>query len=134
MGANVRRRAGINSVNVPSTRARGFAAEKRVLKYLENKDLAFVEKNYFSDFGEIDLIMRDGEYLVFIEVRKRKRTNNGFSIETVNRAKQLKIIRTATHYLQSNNLYDKIHCRFDVVGLDLVNGVEQITWVKAAFE
>lgn len=80
--------------------------------------------------GEIDLIMKDGEELVFVEVRYRHRNTHGISAETVTYTKQKRLLRTAKAYLQKRNLFDKIPCRFDVIAID----GQQTRWIKNAFQ
>jgi len=109
----------------------GLLGESEAQEYLKSHGLTFVEKNYKIKAGEIDLIMEDGEHLVFVEVRLRGNADHGSSIETVTPTKQQRIIRTAKHYLQATQQYDKVPCRFDVVGID---AHQKITWIKDAFQ
>ena len=67
--------------------------------YLKKKGYRILEANFRCRFGEIDLIARDGAYLVFIEVKYRSSLKDGDSLEAVNRGKQRKIIRVAEYYL-----------------------------------
>lgn len=80
--------------------------------------------------GEIDLIMKDKELLVFVEVRYRHDPDYGHGIETITRTKINRIIRTAEFYLQQKNLNNKVFCRFDVIG---INAAKKILWLKDAF-
>lgn len=84
--------------------------------------------------GEIDLIMIDSSFLVFVEVRFRTSNEYGNPLETVTRAKQRKIIRTASHYLLSKFNSHDIACRFDVVAVTQQEN-EQLSfnWIKSAF-
>jgi putative endonuclease len=109
----------------------GFAAEEHARKYLGEQGLTWLESNYRCRLGEIDLIMRDKEYLVFVEVRARTSKAYGGAVESVTQSKRQKLLRTATLYLQTKKLYDKQPCRFDVLSLDGV--LPQITWIKNAF-
>ncbi len=80
--------------------------------------------------GEIDLIMRDQDTLVFVEVRARSSSNWGGALGSINASKQKKISKTAEHYLQTYfraSAYPP--CRFDVIA---IKG-EQLEWFKAAF-
>lgn len=110
---------------------KGRQAEKVAQAYLEARQLYLIDRNYSCRYGEIDLIMQDKKILVFIEVRSRQTSAYGSSIETVDPHKQSRIIRSASHYLQSKHLYDQVDCRFDVVGL---NKVGNIVWIKDAFQ
>lgn len=84
--------------------------------YLEQSGYEILECNYRCKSGEIDLIAREGEYLVFCEVKYRKYGDKGNPFEAVNRKKQRTIIRCAQWYMLEHNLKD-IPCRFDVIGI-----------------
>ena len=109
----------------------GFAAEEYARNYLSAHGLTWVMSNYRCRLGEIDLIMRDKEYLVFIEVRSRASNAYGGAVQSVTHSKRQKLIRTATLYLQTKKLYDTQPSRFDVVSLE--GTPPQITWIKNAF-
>ncbi len=113
----------------------GLAAEQQAQEYLEKRGLTAEEKNYSyyargKKQGEIDLIMHDKDCIVFVEVKKRKQTDHGQSLEMISQSKQSRLRRTALHYLQEKQLLDKMPCRFDVIGIDGDN----ITWVANAIE
>lgn len=115
---------------------RGQLSEQYAQQYLEQHGLTLVEKNYHFELGshirgEIDLIMRDKDYLVFVEVRFRLKDTFGNSLETINRKKQRTLIRAASYYLTENNLYDKVACRFDCIG---INQQQEIIWIIDAFQ
>ncbi len=107
----------------------GQDAEKRAESFLKGKGLLFVDKNVRFPFGEIDLIMKDGDTLVFTEVRFRKTAQFGLAVETVSRQKQKKLYRAANAYLQKNRQLGDMPCRFDVVAL---TGVA-CEWIQNAF-
>ena len=119
------------SSTIANTQTVGQLFENQARIYLENHGLTFVTKNFRCSLGEIDLIMKDLDYLVFIEVRFRKNFYYGDSIETISTSKQHRLIRTALFYLQKNKLMDKVNCRFDVLGM---NNEKEFVWVKNAFE
>lgn len=106
----------------------GTYYETAAAYYLEQSGYEIVEKNYRCKLGEIDLIARDGEYLVFCEVKFRTTKTKGSPLEAVNRKKQQTIIRCAQWYLMEHQLQE-IPCRFDVVGID----GKQICLLKNAF-
>ena len=106
----------------------GAQAEQQAAQYLRQQGLKPVAQNYRSRFGEIDLIMRDGATLVFIEVRLRRNANFGGAAASIDARKQQRIIRTAQQYLA--NLAHIPPCRFDAVLMD-DSGVE---WLRNAFE
>ena len=109
----------------------GYVAEEQARHYLCEQGLTWIASNFSCKLGVIDLIMRDGAYLVFIEVRQRSAKSHGSALESVTRSKQQKLIKTALYYLQVNRLLDKQACRFDVLSLD--GAPLQIAWVKNAF-
>lgn len=107
----------------------GEQAEQRACVFLQKQKLVLLERNYQCLFGEIDLIMRDGNTVVFVEVRRRSHLQYANPIESVTVTKQKKIIKSATHYLQKRRWFDKVHCRFDIVGITH----DQLEWIKDAF-
>lgn len=113
------------------TQQAGQLAEKKALAYLINKGLKLVTQNYRCRLGEIDLIMRDGAYLVIIEVRQRSQTDYGGGIGSITSAKQKKIMRATSHYLMTYNQQDRFPIRFDVLSIDGLN--DEITWIDNAF-
>ncbi|HVY53662.1 MAG TPA: YraN family protein [Gammaproteobacteria bacterium] len=111
-------------------RFKGQAAEADACHYLTTQGLTLLEKNYRRACGEIDLIMQDKDIVVFVEVRMRQYNYFGSPIESVGRAKQLKLIKTAELYLQQKKLLYKVNFRFDIIGLNASN---QIEWLRNAF-
>ncbi len=109
----------------------GLAAEKLAATFLANQGLNLVAQNYHCRFGEIDLIMRDANTLVFIEVRLRSNKQFGSAAASITPQKQQKLMLTAQHYLQQNP--QKNACRFDVLLMDKVE-LSAITWLKNALE
>ena len=124
------------------TKKIGNQIEVLVCDYLQQQRLKLIARNYKCRLGEIDLIMHDQAILVFIEVRYRQHQNFGSSLESVNLIKRNKIIKTAEYYLLSHQLFEKMACRFDVVGVKpsiekLANisklDPAQVEWIKNAF-
>lgn len=111
-------------------RALGSIWEEQVCTFLKREGCEILEKNYRSKRGEIDLIVQDGRYLVFVEVKYRKNSAAGFPEEAVDYRKQLRISRTAQDYLLKKRLPETTPCRFDVVA---VCG-EQIHYIRNAFD
>jgi putative endonuclease len=113
----------------------GSHYETIAAKYLQKKGLTEIVKNYHCKRGEIDLIMKHGSTLVFIEVRFRRKNNFGSAEESITYHKQKKIISTASHFLSQKNLWDT-PCRFDAVTikpkLHPLKGHE-INWIISAF-
>ena len=105
----------------------GIDAERFAEAFLKQHNLALLQRNYRCRFGEIDLIMRDGVVVVFVEVRMRKSPVFGGAAASITRAKQQKLVCTARHYLSS--LKTEPRCRFDAVLLSGYDGHE-IDWIK----
>lgn len=112
-----------------SSRQFGQEKEQHACKYLIKHGLKLLVQNYCCKLGEIDLIMQDRETLVFIEVRYREQNDYGCGLESVTRAKQRKIIRTAQHYLLTSRK-QHLPCRFDVIAC---TKNQKINWIKDAF-
>jgi putative endonuclease len=113
------------------SRNSGDRAEDQALAYLSSQGLTTLERNYRCRQGEIDLIMRDRESLVFVEVRYRGSNGHGSPLESVDRGKQARLLHTARHYLQCHPEHAARACRFDVVGIAGDPG--RIDWVSNAF-
>ncbi len=109
----------------------GLHREEEARAYLTAQGLKWVESNYRCKMGEIDLIMRDGSTLVFVEVRARSGRDFGGALASVSYAKRQKILKTASLYLVVKQLYDKEMVRFDVLSLEGIP--PQISWIKNAF-
>ena len=94
----------------------GRASEDRAVAELRRRGYHILERNFRCALGELDIIARDGDTLVFVEVRARSHGRYGQASETVGPRKQRKLIQLATLYLASRDLaYDE--CRFDVVSI-----------------
>ena len=113
-------------------RKKGNDAEDRAQQYLEHQGLSTLTRNYLCRVGEIDIIMRHRESLVFVEVRYRKRATYGSAAESVTTTKQKKIIRAANHYLTTHNQHN-YPCRFDVLAIT-GEGDGHIEWITDAFQ
>jgi putative endonuclease len=111
----------------------GDQAETAACNYLQQQGLSLVERNYLCKRGEIDLIMRDKQHTVFVEVRYRRNNRFGSSAESVDWRKQAKLLATAEHYLQQHPRAAQGACRFDVVALSTDNGQQTIDWIPDAF-
>ena len=113
------------------TKIIGDLAEERARAYLQQQGMVWVCSNYRCPQGEIDLVMRDLETLVFVEVRFRSHPGYGESVETVVWRKQHRLIKAAWHYLLEINALEKVNARFDVLGL-AADG--EIYWIQNAIE
>ena len=112
----------------------GNKGEDIAVKVLKKKGYRIIERNFNSPgMGEIDIVATDGEYLVFIEVRLRSKTDHGTGAETVDIFKQRKLIKAALMYMKRHNLNEHL-ARFDVVSISGNSEKErQIEIIKNAF-
>ena len=111
---------------------RGAWAEDLVLRYLSASGLTLEARNYRCHRGEIDLVMRDDEVLVFVEVRYRAGDRYGGAAETVDHRKRGRIAAAAAHYLQTHPRSGRGACRFDVVSVS--GSAAAIDWIANAFQ
>ena len=108
----------------PGTSACGAAAAARALAFLQQHGLTLVQQNFSCRWGEIDLILRDQETLVFVEVRQRSSARFGGAAASVSAGKQAKLWRTAEVYLQRIRRIPV--CRFDLIAID----GDQLEWMR----
>ena len=106
---------------------RGAAAEALAARFLAARGLAIVERNYRCRGGEIDLIVRERDTLVFVEVRLRSGQAFGGAAESITSAKRRRLERAARHYLA--RIGREPPCRFDAVLLDSLDS-KRIEWLK----
>ncbi len=114
-----------------STTSVGRGAEERAKAYLEQKGYRTLRQNYRNGPREIDLVMQDGETVVFVEVKARSRTRYGTPAEFVTAAKRRQLTLAAEAYLMEERLLD-VPARFDVVEVYLSSG--EIRQIENAFD
>jgi len=120
--------------NEPSTQNKGKVTEEFAKNYLEQHGLIFIDSNVHCRQGEIDLIMRDDDTFVFVEVKYRKNNHFGGAISAVSQSKQQKIKHCVAFFLHKANLNEyNTPCRFDVIALEGNINQPEITWLKNAF-
>ena len=113
---------------------KGLRFEDQARKYLQAQGLLLLQSNYHCRFGEIDLIMRDGDTLCFIEVKFRKSLFFGGAAAALSRPKQRKIIKTALFYISAHKHLANQAIRFDALLIQhQPNGSNQINWIQNAF-
>jgi putative endonuclease len=115
-------------------RSSGERWETRALRELEGAGLRLIERNWHCRLGEIDLIMRDGEALVFVEVRYRDAADSGSALDSIGAAKRTKLVRAAQLYLAQRPASAQRPCRFDVVAFDGNDGEVRCEWLRNAFD
>jgi len=112
----------------------GYIGEDLAIDYLEKRGYKIVERNFKCRFGEIDLIARIENRLVFVEVKLKKGEKYCKPIEAVDYAKQKKVIKSSLFYVQKYRI-DNLDVQFDVVGIELEQGkTPNIIHIENAFE
>ena len=113
---------------------RGRWAEALALEHLLEQGLTLRAQNYHARCGEVDLIMQDGDTIVFFEVRYRADNSYLDALETIDARKCARIIKTSLHYLQKHSDASKKTCRFDVMIILGPADNPVIRWIKNAFQ
>lgn len=123
----------------------GQWAEQTALLFLQSQQYQYVNKNYHSRFGEIDLIVKRGNELLFVEVKARSAGSYAEACEVISYSQQRKIIKTAQFFLQRYPNYYNFDCRFDVICFDFPQKLAKTVqpdfsklqydqqWIKHAF-
>lgn len=123
----------------------GQWAEQTALKFLQQQQYEWVASNYHSRCGEVDLIVKRGQDLIFVEVKARTAGSYAQACEVVSYGKQRKIIKAAMRFLQRYPSYQDFYCRFDVICFDfpqkIAKTVQQdfsklhydLQWIENAF-
>ena len=112
----------------------GNFGEQLALKKIKRLGYKKIIRNYRCPLGEVDLIARDGDTLVFIEIKTRRGKSIGYAKEAVDARKRRQLSKAALAYMKSNDCCDA-KARFDVVAINLKgNSAPQIEVVKNAFE
>lgn len=96
----------------------GQLGEKLACDFLKKKGYQIVDQNYRTRGGEIDIVAKDGDTLVFVEVKTRTSAAFGYPEEAIDERKQHKLAMTAEYYLAAHHLYDKDY-RIDAVGIEM---------------
>jgi putative endonuclease len=112
--------------------ALGRLGEDLAVAELERRGYAILTRRYRTRHGEIDIVARDGETIVFVEVKVKETAEFGTAAEAVTLRKQRRIVSMAVDYLARNRLAGR-PCRFDVVAINGVGAGAQLTVYKGAF-
>jgi putative endonuclease len=114
-------------------KALGSEGEALAVEFLRKKGYKIVKKNYRTPIGEIDIIAKDGDTIVFLEVKTRTTESFGFPFEAVTDHKRRKIKNVALLFLKS--LKEEVPARFDVLSISSAgNREKEILHIKDAFE
>ena len=106
----------------------GHRAEALACDFLQRQGLSLIEKNWRSRFGEIDLVLREGETIVFVEVRLRSNSRFGSPGESIHGRKRARLLAAARQYLSR---HPRAICRFDAVLLKRLDPPD-FEWIRDA--
>jgi len=111
---------------------KGEQGEAQALAYLQQQGLQLISQNYRCRSGEIDIIMQDGQELVFIEVKYRTSQQYGSAVEFFHPHKRRKFESAIQHYMLEHQLNPSLIAhRIDIVGIDVLsNNNDKISWLK----
>ena len=110
----------------------GDRGERKAERFLKSRGLRTVDRNWQCRHGEVDLVMLDGDQLVFIEVRVRTMAGFGDAAASVDASKQARLIRTASMYLAAHPEHSERACRFDVAAMS--GEGSPVEWIADAFQ
>jgi putative endonuclease len=116
--------------NDTAQRATGNRFESLARQHLESRGLRLLGQNFLCRQGEIDLVMRDGATIVFVEVRYRSSAGYGGALASITWGKRRRIAAAAQVWLLAHRQYAQRACRFDVVAFE----GEHLRWLRAAFD
>ncbi len=116
-----------------TSRQKGFFGESIAEKYLKSKRYHILKRNFYTAYGEIDIIAEDGPYLVFVEVKLRSNNSFGDILEQLTTIKQERLRKSALCFLEQEDK-STMECRFDYIALTFKGGLYQIEHIENAFE
>jgi len=119
----------VNSTLTSKTSRLGLRGEEAAAHYLEKQGLKVVGKHFQTRWGEIDLVCREHDAWVFVEVKTRTRASEPGALEAMTSAKQKRLVMAALSYLKKHGLKGQ-GLRFDVVAIE----AGRIQWIPGAFE
>ncbi|SDU82846.1 YraN family protein [Pseudomonas mucidolens] len=113
----------------------GKDAERQALEHLQHQGLRLLAQNWLCKRGELDLVMLDGDTVVFVEVRYRKHAQWGGALASIDGRKRQKLILAAQFFLLSEHRWADSPCRFDVVAIECApHGTVDLNWLRNAFD
>ena len=116
-----------------NTRQQGQASEHLACQHLQRQGLRLITQNWQCRQGELDLVMLDGDTVVFVEVRARRHSAWGGALESIDARKRGKLVIAAELFLQQHSRWTRHPCRFDVVAIS-TDGAARLDWIKNAFD
>jgi putative endonuclease len=121
------------SASLSAKQQQGQMAEQAALAFLQARGLQLIERNARFSVGELDLILRDENTLVFVEVRQRKSNAFGGAAQSIDRRKMKKCALAAQCWLKMHPQFRNSRCRFDAVLLTGRENDWRIEWLENAF-
>ena len=118
----------------PSAQSAGQDAENKALNELQRCGLKLLARNWSCRRGELDLVMLDGDTVVFVEVRFRRHEAWGGALESVDAGKRSRLAAAAEQFLQEHARWRRHPCRFDVVAMSPGENAAAFNWIKNAFD
>ena len=116
-------------------RQSGQDAERHALEHLQQQGLRLLAQNWLCKRGELDLVMLDGDTVVFVEVRYRKHAQWGGALASIDGRKRQKLILAAQFFLLKERRWADHPCRFDVVAIESTpRGTADLNWLQDAFD
>jgi putative endonuclease len=114
-------------------RQRGTLGEDAAARYLESRGLRVLDRNWRYRQWELDLVCRDGDTLVFVEVKTRNAGTLGTPADGLNRAKRARLVKAASRYLSAKGLWDE-PCRFDLASVMDMGTSMDVEHIENAFD
>ena len=124
----------MNAARAGAPRRTGAHYESLALQHLERAGLELLERNFTCRHGEIDLVMRERDALVFVEVRYRRASGFGDGADSVSAAKRRRLVSAASAWLAAHPRLANQACRFDVVAIGGGEAQPTLDWLRNAFE
>lgn len=115
-------------------RSTGTHFEDLALAHVQRDGLRLIARNFNCRYGELDLVMRDREVVVFVEVRYRRSQGFGGALDSVGAGKRDRLAKAASLFLQANPALTRQPCRFDVVAISGAIENPSIDWQRNAFD
>ena len=118
-----------------SSRQAGQQAEAQALAHLQQHGLQVLAQNWLCKGGELDLVMLDGDTVVFVEVRYRLHAQWGGALESIDARKQARVVNAAQQFLHQQASWASHPCRFDVIALEGSASKDmRLNWLRNAFD
>lgn len=133
-GGAVMRRHGRDTTPAEHGTARGRKAENLARDHLQARGLRMLAANYRCRYGELDLVMRDGAFLVVVEVRSRRSERHGAPEASIGFRKAQRLARSARCFLREHPQFGGMMLRFDVVGILAAGERARVRWIPNALE